>query len=166
MKKYYTNWKGIIVIGVIIFLLTVLGSIPKYSDVAVIKADLFFLIFWGFVLLISTKYSYVDITGSTLKFVYVLFIRRTIDINPITAINDQPTYKVVKGAFRSLYIFYKGKNDLTKWIELRITIFPEKTLGKLIRDLKQINPRIELNKLTFPILDFSKHSRTFPAGTP
>src|SRR3989344_4277925 len=146
MKKYYTNWKLILMVGIVVFLLIIGDSAPKYPDLVAIKADLFFLVVWGFIVLISTRYSYVATKDSTLKFVYILFIRRTIDINSITGIKDESSYKVAKGQFRSLYIFYKDKTGDTKWVELRITIFPEKTLGRLVKDLKEINPRIELNK--------------------
>jgi len=98
------------------------------------------------VMILTTAYSYASISDTTLKFVWLFFSRRTIDINSITDINDQPTFKVAKGKFRSLYIFYRDEKGNTKYIELRITIFPEKTLGRLIKDLKEINPRIELNK--------------------
>lgn len=93
----------------------------------------------------ATVFSYARIEGKTLKFMYFLYQRRTIDIDSITEINDQSTYKIAKSQFRSLYLFYKDKNGVKKWIEFRITIFPEKTLGRLIKDLKAINPRIELN---------------------
>lgn len=153
MKKYYTNWQGSLVLGMITFFLVISDSFQKYPDAVTIKADLFFALIWGFFLIILTKYSYASITGTTLKFVYLLFYRRTIDINSITEINDQPTYKAAKKSFRSLYIFYKDKNDEPKYIELRITIFPEKTLGKLIKELKRINPRIELNKYSQKLMD-------------
>src|SRR3989344_4374051 len=145
MKKYYTDRRGVIILGALVFLLVVGSSIPKYPDPNAIKSDILFSVVWTFILLITSIYSYASITGSTLKFVYILFIRRTININLITEIKDSATYRIAKSQFRSLYIFYKDKNDGVKWIELRITIFPEKTLGKLIKDLKSINPNIELN---------------------
>lgn len=157
MKKYYTDWKTIIsVIGAILIILV-------WSDYAQIQEGIYsrntFLggvlievIPIAFGVLLATRYSYASITDTTLKFVYLLFYRRTIDINSITEINDQPTYKAGKGMFRSLYIFYQ-KNDGVKYIELRITIFPEKTLGALIKELKRINPRIELNKYSQKLMD-------------
>ncbi|HLC49426.1 MAG TPA: hypothetical protein VJI96_03520 [Candidatus Andersenbacteria bacterium] len=151
MKKYYIAWKPIvIVIGISLLILFVSDYMQIQEGIH--SEDTF----WGGVLitfipiafgvLLATRYSYAAIDGMTLKFVYLLFYRRTIDIRSITEINDQSTYKVGKSIFRSLYIFYKDKNNLVKWIELRITIFPEKTLGKLIKNLKEINPGIELNK--------------------
>jgi len=103
-------------------------------------------VFCTVIISLVSWFSYAAVTGTTLKFIYLLFYRRTVDISSITEINDQPTYKVAKSAFRSLYVFYKDKNRRTKWIQLRITIFPEKALGNLIKDLKAINPHIELNK--------------------
>ena len=148
MRKYYTNWKWILIFGTVIFFLITSESVSRYPDPVVIKADLFFLIVWSLILLVSTRYSYLIITGTTLQSVYILFIRRTIDINAIIEITDEATYKVAKSQFRSLYIFYKNTSGELKWIELRVTIFPEKTLGRLVKDLKTINPRIELNKYT------------------
>lgn len=146
MKRYYIDWKTIVIVSVIGFILLISDSISKYPDRVVLSADISFLLFFTLILIIITKYSYAEISGSTLRFVYTLYIRRTISIYSITEINDQPTYKIGGNLFRSLYIFYKDKNGKIKWIELRITIFPERTLGKLIKDIKTINPKIELNK--------------------
>lgn len=160
MKKYYTDWRTILTYGTIVGILFGVtlywNRNPELSIQVAINAVSAWFIFWGFILLISTKYSYAAISGSTLKFVYILFIRRTIDISSITEINDQSTYKVAKGAFRSLYIFYKDKKNNTKYIELRITIFPEKTLGKLIKNLKEVNPKIELNRYAEKLLQGAK----------
>ena len=153
MRKYYTDWKTIIIVFAIGLALWIFGASGKAEGVVLLNGSLMVGIPIALIALLSTKYSYVSISGNTLKFVYVLFYRRTIYINSITEINDQPTYKAAKSAFRSLYIFYKDKNDTIKWIELRITIFPEKTLGRLIKDLKQINPRIELNKYSQKLME-------------
>ena len=153
MRKYYTDWKTIIIVFAIGLALWIFGALGKAKGVVLLNGSLMVGIPIALIALLSTKYSYVAISGNTLKFVYVLFYRRTIDINSITEINDQPTYKAAKSEFRSLYIFYKDKNDTIKWIELRITIFPEKTLGRLIKDLKQINPRIELNKYSQKLME-------------
>ncbi len=117
-----------------------------------INAVLMMTAFLAVVVLLITWLSYASISGAKPKFVYLLFYRRTIDIHSITEINDQPTYKAAKSMFRSLYIFYKEKGDI-KWIELRITIFPEKTLGKLIKELKHINPHIDLNTYSQKLMD-------------
>lgn len=158
MKKYRTDWKTIIVVIGVSLSLWILGNYMQVQE-GILPRDSFF----GGVLivvipillgiLLGTIYSYAIIEGVTLRFVYFLFYRRTIDIKSITEINDQPTYKIAKSSFRSLYIFYKDSNGATKWIELRITIFPEKTLGELIKDLKRINPRIELNTYSQKLMD-------------
>ena len=150
MRKYTTDWRGL---SIFFFGLAILYAVilffqrsPSLGPREIIIGLAGWLGFIGFGVLLMTVFSYVSISGTTLKFVWLLFSRRTIDINSITDINDQPTFKVAKGKFRSLYIFYRDEKGNTKYIELRITIFPEKTLGRLIKDLKEINPRIELNK--------------------
>lgn len=150
MKKYYTNWQLIILLIVAALSLWIVGEYLQaqetiYSQTTFWKGILIAVVPIGFGLLLATKYTYVTITDTELKIVNFLFYRRTLDISSITEINDQPTFKMAKGSFRSLYIFYKNKEGEIKWIELRITIYPEKTLGKLIKDLKQINPDIKLN---------------------
>jgi len=158
MKKYTANWFGttfIIVVGLAIW---VFGSYLQtqesyFSDNTFPGIELIAAMFIIVVILFVMIFSYAVIEGKTLRFVWLFFSRRTIDIHSITEINDQPTYKVAKGSFRSLYIFYTDKNGDTKWIEFRITIFPEKTLGMLIKDLKKINPRIELNKYSQKLMD-------------
>ncbi|OGF64030.1 hypothetical protein A2Z53_00055 [Candidatus Giovannonibacteria bacterium RIFCSPHIGHO2_02_42_15] len=151
MKKYTTDWKGIIIVfgvGIIglifsLYLGVQEGTFAKKAfvgSIAIVTVPVLFAV------ILMTVYSYASISGTTLTFVWLLFSRRTININSITDINDQPTFKAARNQFRSLYIFYKDETGEIKWIELRITIFPEKTLGKLIKDLKAINPRIELNK--------------------
>jgi hypothetical protein len=150
MKKYAANWAGTTFIFVIGLGIWILGSylqmqestfsgggfpgIELIAAASIIAVILFVMIF-----------SYAVIEGNTLKFVWLFFLRRTIDIDSITHINDQNTFKIAKSQFRSLYIFYKDKAGDTKSIEFRITIFPERTLGLLVKDLKAINPRIELN---------------------
>lgn len=158
MKKYYTNWKAIItVIGAALVLL-ILSDYMQIRE-GIHQPNTFWggvlmaVIPIGFGVLLATRYSYAAIDDTTLKFVYLLFYRRTVDIPSITEINDQPTYKAAKSMFRSLYIFYKDKSGIDKWIELRITIFPEKTLGKLIKDLKIINPQIELNQYSQKLME-------------
>ena len=148
MKRYYTDWKTIsvtILIGLAIILFGLYSTTQEngHQD-AFLNAALIAIIPIVFGILLATKFSYAEISGTTLKFVYLLFYRRNIDIDSITEINDQPTYKAGKNLFRSLYIFYKEKGE-KKYIELRITIFPEKTLGRLIKDLKVVNSNIELN---------------------
>lgn len=158
MKKYTTDWKGTTIIFVIAVGIWILGAYLRvqegtFSEEAFPVAVLIVAIPIALGVVCATVFSYAAIDGKTLRYMYFLYQRRTIDINSITEINDQPTYKVVKSQFRSLYIFYKDKNSETKWIEFRITIFPEKTLGRLIKDLKQINPRIELNKYSQKLMD-------------
>lgn len=145
MKIYRTDWK-IAIIFLIGYIIWVLGAKSiAFSDQVFVNASLGMALLLVVVALLFTRLSYVSISGTTLKFVDIFFIRRTVDINSITEINDQPTFKMAKGAFRSLYIFYKNNEGKIKWIELRITIYPEKTLGKLIKDLMQFNPNIKLN---------------------
>ncbi|OGZ43264.1 MAG: hypothetical protein A3J55_02625 [Candidatus Ryanbacteria bacterium RIFCSPHIGHO2_02_FULL_45_17b] len=157
MKKYTTDWKGTITIFAIIAIFNAVtfywNKNPTLPLLKVIIGLVAWFVFVGFGILLMTVYSYASISGNTLKYVWLFFSRRTIDINSITEINDQPTFKVAKSQFRSLYVFYTDKNGDTKWIELRITIFPEKTLGRLIKDLKAINPRIELNKYSQKLMD-------------
>lgn len=153
MKKYTTDWRGITIAFTILVALWIFFASLEAKEGTMLIGSLIVAIPIGIGVILATIFSYVAIDGQTLKFMYFLYHRRTIDINSITEINDQPTYKVAKGQFRSLYIFYTDKNGETKWIEFRITVFPEKTLGKLIRDLKQINPRIELNKYSQKLMD-------------
>jgi len=153
MKKYRTDWKIAIVFAIILAGWIISARTQAINTEVFINASLGMTVLLTVITLLITWLSCVFISGTTLKFVYLLFYRRTIDINSITEINDQPTYKVAKGSFRSLYIFYTDKNGEIKWIEFRITIFPEKTLGKLIKELKAINPRIELNKYSQKLMD-------------
>lgn len=151
MKKYTANWMGTTLIFVIGLGIWVFGSYLQmqersFSDSTFPGIELLAAAFITAVILFTMKFSYAAIEGKTLKYIWLFFSRRTIDIDSITNINDQATFKVAKSQFRSLYVFYKDKIGDTKWIEFRITIFPEKTLGRLIKDLKAINPRIELNK--------------------
>lgn len=158
MKKYTTDWRGITIIFVIAVAIWILGAYLKvqegtFSREAFPMAVLIVAIPIAIGVLCATVFSYAAIDGRTLRYMYFLYQRRTIDIDSITDINDQPTYKVAKGQFRSLYVFYKDKKGDTKWIEFRITIFPEKTLGKLIKELKRINPRIELNAYSRKLME-------------
>ena len=153
MKKYRTDWKIVIVVAVALAIWILGARAEAVNKQVFINASLGMTALLTIATLLVTQLSYASISGTTLKFVYILFYRRTIDINSITEINDQPTYKVARGMFRSLYIFYKDKEGAIKWIELRITIFPEKTLGMLIKDLKAINPRIELNKYSEKLME-------------
>lgn len=146
MKIYRTDWKIAIVFIVALVIWIFGASTQAFNKEVFINASLGMTALITLVILLINWFSSISISGTTLKFVYLLFQRHTIDINSITEINDQSTYKVAKGAFRSLYIFYKDQQSKKKYIELRITIFPENTLGKLIKHLKQINPKIELNK--------------------
>lgn len=150
MKRYYTDWKTISItigLGLAIFLFGLYSiTQEKGHQDAFINAALIAIIPISLGVLLATRFSYAEVSGNTLKFVYLLFYKRTIDIHSVTEINDQPTYKAGKSMFRSLYIFYKDNNGLKKWVELRISIFPEKALGRLIKDLKAVNPSIELNK--------------------
>ncbi len=153
MKIFRTDWRNAIVF-IIAGALMIFGEKSKALNTHVyMVGSIGIVIFFTFVILLITLFSYASITNTTLKFVYLLFYRRTIDINSITEINDQPTYKAAKKSFRSLYIFYKDKNNAPKYIELRITIFPEKTLAALIKELKRINPRIELNKYSEKLMN-------------
>lgn len=151
MKKYTANWAGTTLVFVIGLGIWIFGSYLQVQEgsfsgstfpgIELVAATAIIA-----VILFTMMFSYAVIEGKTLKFVWLFFSRRTIDIDSITEINDQSTFKVAKSQFRSLYIFYKDKTGDIKWIEFRITIFPERTLGRLIKDLKAINPRIELNK--------------------
>lgn len=149
MKKYTTDWRAtIITFGILavcsasIFYLT---RNPEMSVLGVIIGLAAWFVFVALGVLFMTVFSYASISERTLKYVWLFFLRRTINIDSITDISDQPMFKVVKSQFRSLYIFYNDKSGDKKWIEFRITIFPEKTLGRLIKDLKNINPNIKLN---------------------
>jgi hypothetical protein len=146
MKKYTTDWKGISITFALLVGLWIFFAYFEAMKGTLLVGSLFVAIPIGIGVLLATVFSYATIEGEMLRYMYFFYLRRTIDINSITDINDQPTYKAAKGQFRSLYIFYKDKKGDNKWIEFRITIFPEKTLGMLIKDLKEINPHIELNK--------------------
>jgi hypothetical protein len=146
MKKYYTDWKTIVIVfSVATFGLIALGygnlSFGKW-----LRGGIVYLLLMGGLVLLMTRFSYASISGHILKFVYLLFYRRTIDVRDITEINDQPTYKAAKSSFRSVYIFYETRDKAIRYIELRVTVFPENTLGKLIKELKRLNPNIKLNK--------------------
>ena len=158
MKKYTADWMGTTLIFIIGLGIWVFGSYLQmqersFSDSTFPGVELVAATFITAVILFTMIFSYAAIEGKTLKYIWLFFSRRTIDINSITDINDQPTFKAAKRQFRSLYIFYKDKSGVTKWIELRITIFPEKTLGRLIKDLKHINPKIELNKYSQKLME-------------
>lgn len=146
MRTYRTDWK-IAIIFLVGYIIWVLGARSiAFSDQVFINASVGMGLLLAVSVLLLTWLSYVSILGTTLKSVEIFFIRRTIDINSITEITDASTYILAKSQFRSLYILYKDQNGESKHIELRITIFPENTLGRLIKDLKEINPTIELNK--------------------
>lgn len=158
MKKYTANWIGTTFVFVIGLAIWVFGSYlqtqeSSFSGNVFPGIELIAATFITVVILFVMVFSYAAIEGKTMRFVWLFFSRRTIDIDSITDINDQPTFKVAKSQFRSLYIFYKDKEGEIKWIEFRITIFPEKTLGRLIKDLKQINPKIKLNKYSQKLMD-------------
>jgi hypothetical protein len=144
MRKYRTDWKIAIVFAVGLAIWTI-GAAMEAKEGTLATAAFGMTTLLTVVVLLITWLSYATIPGHTLQFVYLLFYRRTIDIRDITEIDDQPTYKVGKSSFRSVYIFYETRNKEIKYIELRVTIFPEKTLGRLIRDLKHLNPKIKLN---------------------
>jgi hypothetical protein len=161
MKKYTANWIGttfVIVIGLAIW---VFGSYLQmqesaFSGTVFPGIELIAAMFITTVILFVMIFSYAAIEGRTLKFVWLFFLRRTIDIDSITEIIDQPTFKVAKSQFRSLYLFYKNRRGDTKSIQFRITIFPERTLGKLIRDLKHVNPSIELDAYSKRLIELAE----------
>lgn len=153
MKKYTTDWRGISITFAVLVGLWILFASFQAKEGTLLVGSLFMAIPVVIGVLLATIFSYAAIEGETLKYMYFLYQRRKIDINSIIEISDQGTYKVAKSQFRSLYVFYKDKKGDTKWIEFRITIFSKKTLGRLIKDLKQINPRIELNNYTQKLMD-------------
>lgn len=124
-------------------------EIAAYSEAVSVHAFIGASVGMGslvFILLILiTVFSYASIAGPTLKFVYLFFYRRTIDIDCITEITNRPTYIAAQSQFRSLFILYKDKTGQETHIELRITIFPEAELARLIRDLQRLNPNIHLD---------------------
>jgi hypothetical protein len=145
IKTYRTDWKIAIVFAVGLAGWVLIGITEAVNTGVFVKSSLGATALVSMIALLITRLTYASISGTILRYVDLFFSRRIIDINSITEINDQSTYKVAKSQFRSLYIFYNNRGE-TEWIELRITIFPEKELGRLIKDLKEINPRIELNQ--------------------
>ena len=145
------NWFGTTLIIAAGFAVWVFGTYLQIQEGSFSKGtfptvELVVAVFATSVVLFLTIFSYASVSGKTLKFVWLFFSRHIIDIDSITDINDQGTFKIAKSQFRSLYVFYDDKSGDKKWIEFRITIFPEKTLGKLIKELKTINPHIKLNR--------------------
>lgn len=145
MTFYRTDWRAAPFLVALLFLLLASGFPTAVSKAVFLKGAIAISLFVAATILLITVYSYAAISRSELKFVYLLFYRRTIDINSITEITNKPTYIAAHSQFRSLYIMYKDKTGSQAHIELRITIFPETELARLIHDLKQINPDIHLD---------------------
>jgi hypothetical protein len=113
MTKFHSDWKTIaIVIGTglamwIFGLYSQEAADGIFSQSTFWKATLIAVIPITLGILLATRYSYAAVSEHTLTYVYLLFYRRTIDIRDITEINDdQPTYKMAKSSFRSVYIFF------------------------------------------------------------
>lgn len=171
MKRYKTESTSIIYFLLIIGLLFPLVILTDYKNpswtfewwASLSGAWLLFLFIAS---LFPAKFTHLILEkDKVLKFVSMLFVRKTILVHHITEINRQPTFQVLKGKIKSTYIFYESDieqgNSLTtwlqsvfidsghagniKWIELRHSMFSEATIGNLISDLVRINPKIKLD---------------------
>jgi len=145
MSFYRTDWRAIpLLLAIFAF-----WEIAAYSEAVSAHAFIGASVGMGSlvfaVLILTTVFSYASIVGPTLKFVYLLLYRRTTNISSITEITNKPTYIAARSQFRSLFILYEDTTGQQAHIELRITIFPEAELARLIRDLKKINPNIRLD---------------------
>ena len=145
MNTYRTDWRAAPVLGGLLLLLLASGYPSAVSLAVFLKGAFAISLLVFFIILLITVFSYVTTLGSTLTFVYLLLYRRTIDIHSITEVANKPTYIAARSQFRSLFILYKDKAGQEAHIELRITIFPEAELARLIRDLKRLNPNIHLD---------------------
>ena len=158
-KIYRADWKTFVVIYTLCFLLMAFFAIlgGKDNQNIIIGISGLFLLFVGVVLLIV--FSYVSIQNNSFVSVsppfFNLFPKKT-SISKITEINRQSTFRIFRGAIKSLYIFYNAKNGKTKWIELRHGVFKEATMGELVRDLKHLNPLIKLDAAAQKLMEKAK----------
>lgn len=88
--------------------------------------------------------TYGTYSENRLRIVQFFVFRKEISINEITWIGYRPTWKFQPIA-RSLYIVQEINGVKCKSLEFKNSIFSEKTLAQITKDLKVSNPTIALD---------------------
>lgn len=162
MKKIYrADWKTYAILFTIGFLFMASPLILEGKDKQNIIVGIvgLFLLLASVVLIIVTRYA--SISDNILIFVYPPLFKlypKKVPISKIIEISRQPTFRIFRGSIKSLYIFYVAENGKTKWIEFRPVVFKEETMGKIVRDLKELNPSIKLDLAAQKLMEQAKKS--------
>lgn len=147
--KYKTNrkWAGMIAILLSLAVIITLLSSKQPIESLILLVMLFFLfvsidVFWGY---------YVLISNDQLNIVKSFIWKRKVNINLIQAIDYRQTFNLGESFaqyYKSLYIVWLQENGGAKMVNLPNDAFTEKTLAQIAKKLKDLNPRIELDKNT------------------
>jgi hypothetical protein len=90
-------------------------------------------------------FTYVRIYDATVKHVQLAVYRRAVPIANITKVSQEGTYYAASSVIKSLYVYYIQQNGRERFLHLSMALYSEETLGRLLRDLKDINPKIKLD---------------------
>jgi hypothetical protein len=101
--------------------------------------------------LIDVKYGiYVEISNQKFCQVFHFFYRRSVEVTEIGRIMYRPTWVMGQG-HRSVYVVSKNTNKVVT--KMANTAYSPKKLADIVRELKQLNPSIELDGDTKALLN-------------
>jgi hypothetical protein len=109
-----------------------------------VRAVSYTFIFFLLIILTLTKGCYISLVETHVTNVQGFFPKK-IDINRISHISIQQSYKGTK-SIKSLYIFFVNSKGDTKYSHVSLGLYKPTTLKELINDLKQLNPKIEIDE--------------------
>lgn len=147
--KYHSDWR-VLLLGVGSFAFMYIAAIistPNYP-----QALEFNMVFGSAFLFTVLNYSigtygFLDKKSGTLSRTDYLFYTKRLNVRDIKTIYYRPTW-IIGGLARSLYIV----DDKEKVIEFPNVGWYEPVLARMVRDLQQINPSIQLDEHTEVLL--------------
>lgn len=101
-------------------------------------------------------YTVIDFNEKTL-FHRNIFFAKKVPIVDISKVAFGGTSVILKGTYRSIYIFYHSSDGKERWFRMyEMTFKDHAAIASLFRHLKEINPSIEFNEAAQQLMEQAK----------
>lgn len=145
MKQYKPNLIPLIVMLLIGYVGILVLNLPEATKESFVKASL-----WGVIgltiIIVGSAYSYVQIKGKRLEQRDWYFIWRSVDLDDVETIIYDPKHNWFFAWVEYLLIYKKGENEPA--LKINPNSYKPEILAELLRDIKELNQEIKLDKGT------------------
>ncbi|TAL49065.1 hypothetical protein EPN83_02205 [Patescibacteria group bacterium] len=141
--RYRTDkaWAGMIAV---LLLIGIFPAILRQISEGIEPIILLVFVLLIFIALDNFLGTYVHISDRTICRTDSFILKRCLEINSIQKISYTPTFIIGRSA-RSLYVASEIDHK-SKYIEMPNIGFTQKTIVKVVKHLKELNPKIELDE--------------------